>query len=74
MIIKITLQELLSSINMTQRDLARRTGIRQPTINEMCRNQTSRLPLSNLAAICEVLNCNISDILKLEKEMHNDND
>lgn len=67
MIVKITLQELLTTINMSQHELSRRTGIRQPTINEMCRNQTTRLPLSNLAAICEVLGCQISDVLKLEK-------
>jgi putative transcriptional regulator len=51
---------------MSQHELARLTGIRQPSINEMCRNQTVRLPLENLAKICEVLNIDISDILELK--------
>jgi putative transcriptional regulator len=53
---------------MSQHELARLTGIRQPSINEMCRNQTVRLPLDNLAKICEVLNVDISDIIELKKQ------
>lgn len=64
--IRITLDEYLYKINMSQRELSRLTEIRQPSINEMCRNQTQRIPLDNLAKICEVLNCDITDILKLE--------
>jgi putative transcriptional regulator len=52
---------------MSQHELSRLTGIRQPSINEMCRNQTVRLPLENLAKICEVLNIDISDVLELRK-------
>lgn len=66
--IKITLNDMLVGIKMSQHELARRTGIRQPSINEMCNNKTERLPLKNLAIICEVLNCEITDIIKLEKE------
>lgn len=61
----ITLSELLDQRKMSQHELARLTGIRQPSINEMCRNQTARLPLQNLAKICEVLNCDITEILEL---------
>lgn len=64
----IKLDKILFEREMSQHELARLTGIRQPSINEMCRNQTSRLPLANLAKICEVLGCEITDILKLEKE------
>jgi putative transcriptional regulator len=66
--ILIQLDKLLEKTNMTQRELSRQTGIRVPSINEMYHNQTVRLPLENLAKICEVLNCEITDILKLEKE------
>jgi putative transcriptional regulator len=64
----IKLDNLLQERNMSQHELARLTGIRQPSINEMCRNQTIRLPLNNLAKICEVLYCDIPDILELKKE------
>ncbi|MGE6720197.1 helix-turn-helix domain-containing protein [Peribacillus frigoritolerans] len=66
--VRISLNEMLIERKMSQHELSRQTGIRQPSINEMCRNQTQRLPLNNLAAICKVLNCEIVDILKLEKE------
>jgi putative transcriptional regulator len=64
----IKLDKLLTEKEMSQHELARLTGIRQPSINEMSRNQTSRLPLANLAKICEVLNCEITDILELQKD------
>lgn len=64
----ITLDKQLDIANISQRELSRLTGIRQPSINEMCHNQTQRVPLDNLARICEVLHCEITDILKLEKE------
>lgn len=64
----IKLDVMLSKIGMSQHELSRLSGIRQPSINEMCRNQTIRLPLENLAKICEVLDCKITDILELQKE------
>lgn len=66
--VNIKLAGVLDKKNISNRELARMTGIRHPSINEMCNNQTERLPLKNLAAICEVLNCEITDILELEKE------
>lgn len=66
--IYIKLDEILTQRNISQHELSRMAGIRQPSINEMCRNQTVRLPLDNLAKICDVLNCEITDILELQKE------
>jgi putative transcriptional regulator len=62
------LDKLLLKRNITQRELSRLTEIRVPSINEMYHNQTVRLPLNNLAKICEVLECQITDILELIKE------
>lgn len=64
----IKLDDLLNKQNMSQHELSRKTGVRQPTINAMCRNQSKRIPLDNLASICEVLECDISDILELKTE------
>lgn len=68
MIVYITLSKLLEERGYSHREFARMTGIRHPSISEMCNNKTERLPLKNLAKICEALDCEISDILKLEKE------
>lgn len=66
--VKIELERLLQDRNMNQRELSVKTGIRPASINEMVHNQTLRLPLKNIASICEVLECDIQDLLKLEKE------
>ncbi|MFC3791678.1 helix-turn-helix domain-containing protein [Paenibacillus sp. GCM10012307] len=63
--IRIKLAEILSARNMSQRELARRTGIRHPSIYEMCENKTQRMPLDNLAIICVTLGVDITDILEL---------
>ncbi|MDT2232950.1 helix-turn-helix domain-containing protein [Paenibacillus larvae] len=59
---------MLVARNMSHRELSRRTGIRLASINEMCLNKTQRLPLENLAAICEVLGVGITDVLELVDE------
>jgi len=64
----IKLGELLEQRGISQHELSRRTGIRQPSINEMCRNQTQRIPLDNLAKICEILDCDIPDVLELDRQ------
>lgn len=64
----INLDKLLDNRNMSQHELSRQSGVRQATINAMCRNESKRIPLDNLANICEVLNCDISDILELKTE------
>lgn len=66
--IVLRLDQLLADKNMSQHQLSRLTGIRQPTINDMCQNKTKYLPLDNLAKICKALECEITDILQLEKE------
>lgn len=66
--ILIILDKVLSERNMSQHELSRLTGIRQPTINAMCQNKTKSLPLVNLAKICEVLDCEITDIIELKEE------
>lgn len=68
MYVHIKLNELLEQKRISHRELSRMTGIRHPSISEMCNNQTKRLPLDNLAKICEVLQCDITDILELRKE------
>jgi putative transcriptional regulator len=64
----IKLESLLKEKEMSQRELSRQTGIRHPTISEMCLNTSKSLPVENLNRICDVLECTISDILEYKKE------
>ncbi|MBG9788705.1 helix-turn-helix domain-containing protein [Brevibacillus laterosporus] len=68
--IHIKLADILKERGISQRELARLTGIRVSSINEMCNNETVRLPLDNLAKICEVLDVGITDVLELTDEDH----
>lgn len=68
MFVNVKLEQLLNDKGISQHELSRLTGIRQASINEMCLNKTKRLPLDNLAKICEVLECQITDIIELKEE------
>ncbi|MWV44903.1 helix-turn-helix domain-containing protein [Paenibacillus sp. HJL G12] len=63
----INLQYILDKKNISARELAKRTGIRHPTISEMCNNSSKHLPLKNIALICDELEIDVSDLLILKK-------
>ena len=62
--IKIRLSRLLGERRINQADLARRTGIRPATINYWYNELVDRITLEHLDRICEVLDCDISDIIE----------
>ena len=57
-----------NKLNLTQKDLAERTGIRPPTISAICNNSAKHLPIDVLDKICEVLDCQPSDLMEYIKE------
>ena len=57
---------MLGERRMTQADLARRTGIRPATINEMYHELVERVNLEHLDKICEVLDCDLSELIIYE--------
>lgn len=61
--IRILLSTRLGERRWTQADLARKTGIRPSTINDLYHELTERINLEHLDLICEALDCDISDIL-----------
>ncbi len=68
MAIRILLSRKLGEIRMTQSELARKTGIRPNTINEMYHELIERVNLEHLDKICSVLNCDLSEILIWKKD------
>lgn len=62
--VRINLSTLLGERRMTQADLARKTGIRPATINEIYHELVERVNLEHMDKICEALGCDISDLLK----------
>jgi putative transcriptional regulator len=67
----LKLNKFLKEKGISQRELSRLTGVRHPTISEMCLNRSKSLPVENLDIICTVLDCDITDIIEHKKE-HSD--
>lgn len=64
--IRIKLSALLGEKKMTQADLARITGIRPSTINELYHELAERVKLEHIDLICEALGCEVSDLIVRE--------
>lgn len=60
----IHLSELLGRHRMTQQQLALRTGIRPNTISDIYNEMCVRISIDHMDKICEVLNCDISELLE----------
>ncbi len=61
--IRILLSTKLGEIRWTQADLARATGIRPNTINELYHELVDRVNLEHLDLICEVLDCKLDELI-----------
>lgn len=64
--IRIHLSELLGKKRWTQARLARITGIRPSTINEMYHEFIARVTLEHLDLICEALDCTLDEFITFE--------
>ena len=67
-VIKFQVKVRLAIREMTQKDLAERTGIRPPTISAICNNSAKHLPIDVLDKMCEVLDCQPSDLMEYVKD------
>lgn len=66
--IKFKVKVLLAMQEMTQKELAEKTGIRPPTISAICTGTVKHLPVEVLDKICDVLNCQPGDLMEYVKE------
>lgn len=61
--IRILLSRKLGELRWTQADLARKTGIRPNTINDLYHEMADRVSLEQIDLICEALNCDLIELL-----------
>ena len=66
--IKFKVKVMLAMRDMTQKELAERTGIRPPTVSAICTGAVKHLPVQALDKICEVLDCQSADLMEYVKE------
>ena len=62
--IKFRVKVMLAMREMTQKELAERTGIRPPTISAICLGTVKHLPIDGLNRICSVLDCQPADLME----------
>ena len=62
--IKFKVKVMLAMRDMTQKELAEKTGIRPPTISAICLGTIKHLPVDALDKICEVLECQPADLME----------
>ncbi|MEC1778385.1 helix-turn-helix transcriptional regulator [Schinkia azotoformans] len=68
----IKLDKLLKEKNMSQREFAKITGIRHPTISAMCNNTAQQIPIKNIKSICKVLEIDdLNELITIEKDSQN---
>ena len=66
--IKFKVEVSLAMREMTQKELAERTGIRPQTVSAICTGTVKHLPVDALDKICKVLDCQPGDLLEYVKE------
>ena len=70
--IKFKVKVLLAIREMTQKELAEKTGIRPPTVSAICTSSIKHLPMDALEKICEVLDCQPGDLMEYVKDAPED--
>ncbi len=66
--IKFKVKVMLALREMTQKELAERTGIRPPTVSAICTGAVKHLPVEALDKICEALDCQPADLMEYINE------
>lgn len=66
--IRICLDSVLGKRNITRYELSKRTGIQYQIIDNYFKNKVKRYDSYVLERFCIALDCEIGDILKIEKE------
>lgn len=66
--INIKLRTLLEYRNMSQSELAKRTGIRPSTISDFCNNNADFIKLDYLNRILRTLKCGLNDVLEFKSD------
>ncbi len=64
--IRVRLRELLKQRGMAQTELQAKTGLGYSTINALYHGKTERVEFATLDVLCEVLGCQVGDLLKHE--------
>lgn len=66
--IKVCIETILNSKEKSVYWLSKQTNITQNNLANLINGKTTAIKFDNLEKICDALECDISDVLKMEKE------
>ena len=66
--IVLRLDRMMVERKMSLNELAQRVGITNVNLSKIKNNRVNAIRFSTLAAICEVLECQVGDILEYQQE------
>lgn len=72
--IYIDLENLLKEKKISKNKVCQYCGMQRTQLNNYCKNKVSRVDLSILAKLCDVIECTPNDILKISEEATFDSD
>lgn len=64
MSVKINISTLLGQRKMNMRQLSMATGIRPDTISKLYYEETKRIEIDQINALCKALQCDVGDIFE----------
>lgn len=65
--IKVNIKYILEKKNMTMYALSKLINVSPNNLNKLVKNETNSIRFDTLEKICDALDCDISDVLKIEK-------
>jgi putative transcriptional regulator len=74
MAIKIMLEDVLKSRNMTSKELCGLIGITEANLSILRSGKAKGIRFSTANKICRYLNCDIGDILKFDGKLEDNNE
>lgn len=64
----IDIERVLTEKGISKTQLCYGCRLQRTQLNNYCKNKVSRIDLNTLARMCDYIDCDINEILKLEKE------
>ena len=64
----LTLDEYRLSLNISKNKIVQGARVQRTQLQNSCNNKVARVDLDVLARICDYLDCELSDIMRYEKD------
>jgi len=70
--IRSKLKVVLADRDVSQQELSKRTGIRLPTVSDICTGKVKHFPMKAMDTICRELRCQPGDLLEYIPDKESD--